>query len=464
MRRLIPLFCVFSVMATTLGGCRNAIEKPPIPVPEVVVESVLVRDVQPYIEAVGKAEAYEWVEIAARVSGFLREVRYEPGDIVQAGAPLFLIEQDQYKAEVKSAQAAIATAKAHHKLALANLERTKLLIPQGAMTEQDLETDQAKVEEADASVKRAEADLAKAELNLSYTDVRSPITGKVDRNLVDVGNLVSPMGMGADSSHSLLTTVAGMDPIYVYFDISDYQFNHIRKFALENKKPAAEILIQRLEKVKEKRKEIDEAYKKTIGLDAPVQEKPAPAGSDEIEKTENLEIEFEVSTIKGAEGDTTDFPYKGIIDMAGNRIDESTGTIMVRGEVPNSDYMIFPGQICRVRIPVWPVNDAVLVKEEAICTDLNQRYVFVVDESGKAHRRVVQLGMRQTDGTRVVERGLKKGERYVVSGVQKTRDGGDVKIIPAETESPNTLKKDETKPEAEPAKTPETETKPAPVE
>jgi membrane fusion protein (multidrug efflux system) len=108
-------------------------------------------------------------------------------------------------------------------------------------------------------------------------------------------------------------------------------------------------------------------------------------------------------------------------------IDRSTGTITIRGEVPNPDYTIFPGQICRVRIPLWKTSDAVLVKTEAVRPDLNHDYVFVVDEKNIAHRRIVKLGNAQSDGTCVVEEGLQKGDRYVVRGVQKVRDGNKVK-------------------------------------
>lgn len=390
-------------------------------IPEVVVETVLVRDVQPYIEAIGTTKAFQFVEIPARVSGYLREIRYKPGDIVLAGAPLFLIQPEQYQAEVKAAEGVLASAQAQLKLMDANLARTKQLVERGASTQEDLDTASAHRDAATAAVIQAEANLETAQLNWAYTDVRSPIMGKVDRNFIDVGNMVGPGG-----SSSVLTTVAGMNPIYVYFDISDSQFNDIRTFAKEQD-PDVEELIRRLRAAEET------SLLQPNNALTPLQAKENEDKTTEREKyvlTDGLEDNamFEVSLIKGSEPGTGEYPFKGIIDMSSNRIDPSTGTVTIRGKIPNTDYAIFPGQICRIRIPIWSTADAVLVRQEAVGTDLNQRYVYVVDEKNIAHRRVVELGINQSEGTRVVTKGLEKGERYIVNGIQKVRDGSEVKI------------------------------------
>ena len=378
------------LLLSIMCGCHQKRVKPPLAIPEVVVETVLIQDVQPYIEESGTTQAFQFVEIPARVSGFLREIRYTPGEVVPADAPLFLIQPEQYQAEVKAAEGVLASAQAQLKLAETNLARTVQLVERATSTQEDLDTATAQHDEAMAAVIQSEAGLETAKLNLSYTDVRSPIAGKVDRNFIDIGNMVSPIGKS-----SVLTTVAGMDPIYVYFDISDAQFNEIRNYAREMEKnednatePAARTLLD---------------------------------GVDE-------QIEFEISLIIGAEPGTGEYPFKGVIDMAGNRIDPSTGTITVRGVIPNADYAIFPGQICRVRVPTWKITDALLVRQEAIGASLNQRYVYIVDEKNIAHRRVVELGMNQPEGTRVVTKGLEKGGRYIVSGIQKVRDGSEVKV------------------------------------
>ena len=399
-------FSLLTLLLFTTSACKAPTARPPLPVPEVVVESVLVQDVQPYVEETGITDAYELVEIHARVSGFLQEIRYSAGDIVAAGEPLFLIQPEQYQAEVKSAEGSLASAQAQLALREANLARTQRTFEQGASTKEELDTATAQRDDAAATIIQAEAALDIAKLNLSYTDVRSPIMGKVNPNIVSAGDMVGPLGRQV-----ILTTVAGMDPIYVLFDISDAQFNSIRAYAREHRDPMMEEgILQQIQSAREHESAAE----------------PQEAAS--ISRLEEFQIPFEMSLIVGSAPGAGEYPYKGIIETAYNTIDSSTGTITVRGKVPNADYAIFPGQICRVRIPIWKTSDAVLVKQEAVGTDMNQRYVYVVDEGNVAHRRVVELGSLQSDGTRVVTKGLEKGERYIVNGIQRVRDGSQVKV------------------------------------
>ena len=402
----IVCFPLLLILLFPSFGCQRRVERPPIPVPDVVVESVLVQNVQPYIEETGITDASDFVEILARVSGFLQEIRYASGDIVAAGAPLFLIQPEQYQAEVKAAEGRLAAAQADLVHMEANLSRTQRTFDQGASTQEDLDTATAHRDAAAAAIMQAEASLDIAQLNLSYTDVRSPIMGKVDPSTVGIGDMVGPLGRA-----TLLTTVAGMDPIFVNFDISDAQFNTIRAFAREHHKPVIEEgILQQLQEVRESGAEVTE------------QEEGA------LSRLEEFQIPFEISLMVGAAPDAGEFLYKGIIETAYNRIDSSTGTIGVRGKISNADYAIFPGQICRVRIPIWEIENAVLVRQEAVGTDMNQRYVYVIDDQNTAHRRVIELGALQPDGTRIVTKGLEPGERYVVSGIQKVRDGLQVKV------------------------------------
>ncbi len=472
-RLLCALTLIFSCLLLS-QGCQKTAAKPPIPVPEVVIEPVIVRDVTPYLTQDARAEAAEFVQIPARVSGFLREIRYTPGEFVQKGKPLFLIEPDQYEAEVKAAEAKLASANIKLRLAEDDLGRTETLVPTGAKTIEDLQTDTATRDEAAAAVMSAEAALDTAKLNLSYTDVCSPIAGKTDRNFVDVGNLVSPTTAtdvtALTGEPGILTTVANMDPMFIYFEISDYDFNGIRDFVRKNKPEFFQEQQKKLEALKEgtattgssaKPVSDNEVSTQTVSAqEMPTQEasaKPAsePAGDDATAAgeanalTENVaeeavkaeeaeksaipvEIPFEVGIIQGATPNAGDYPHKGILDLTSNTIDSSTGTITLRGVVPNADYSIFRGQVCRVRIPLWPIKDAVLVKQEAICADMNQQFVYVVGQDNKAERRTVELGEAQSDGTRLVLKGLVAGERIIVQGVQKVHDGSEVKAVAAE--------------------------------
>ncbi len=414
------------------GGCDKKTAAPQQQIPNVVVDTAIERDVQQYIIATGYAAAYEYVDIPARVGGFLREIKYDPGDLVHAGQPLFLIEPDQYKASEQSAEATLASAKAELELAEANLARTKQLQTQGASTIEDLQTDQAKRNVAAAKVLEAEASLATAQLNLSYTDVRSPIFGKVDRNLVDVGNMV-----GANGSNTTLTSVAGMDPIYIYFEISDTQFNHIREISEKNQTEESKIILARLKQIKEARAKRGEkpTSPEAPAADAkpPIQE-PLVNGAGEVASLKPLT--FHVGLIKGAAPNKSEYPYQGVLDMSSNKIDKATGTIEIRGEIPNEKYDIYPGQICRIQIPTFVQKGAVLVKEEAVATDLNSKYVFVLDDKNVTQRRNVVLGELQSDNMRVIDSGIAKGERYVSVGISKARDGGEVKPTPPTEKKP----------------------------
>lgn len=464
MSRFLFPFWVLAGVSLLAVGCRQEVKTPPIPVPEVVLAEVEIRDVQEYLETDGFADAFEFVEIPARVTGFLQQRRYTPGEIVQAGAPLFLVEQALYLAEVQSAEAERDSAKAQLLLDDANLARTRQLVVDKALTEQDLETDQAKRDESAAAVKRAEANLATAKLNLSYTDVRSPITGKVKENLIDIGNLVGPQ-----TENEILTTVAGMDPIYIYFDISDYTFNRIRDFAVKNNDPEVERLSKQIHALKRKNRapgsvsegvdnatEIDSEFMSSAlpnvpsANDKPVADKPAedkfaedkpandqPANADapvihlsglrgEVKK-ENILVE--VALLKGAEPHKREYPFKGLVDTTDNVLNRETGTIKVRGVVPNPEYLIFPNQVCYVRIPAEITRDALLIEEQAILVDMNKHYVFVVDEQNRALRRGVTLGKLQSDGMRIIEKGVEKGERYILAGGQKVRNHGEVKPV-----------------------------------
>ncbi len=421
MSRIFLSFSFLFLCAGIIGGCHSRVPVPQRSIPEVVVEQVQIRDVPVYLETTGYSEAFEYVNIPARVSGFLREIRFIPGDIVPAGQHLFLIEPDQYINSEKAAEATLASAKAQLLLTETNLARTKRLVLEKTLPQEDLDSDQAKHDEAAAAVLKAEADLAQAKLDLSYTDVRSPIEGKVSRNLIDIGNMVGPSVQSG--STTILTSVAGMNPIYIYFDISDVQFERIHDASPAELSPEARQLQQQLAGIRAAKKK------------AETQVNPAPPSSQTAESvatksdSEAIKIPFQIALIKGTEPSKTVYSHTGLIDMADNKIDLSTGTIQIRGEIPNEKYEIYPGRICRVRIPLTTLAKSVVINEEAVMTDMNRKYIFVVDEQSVAHRRDVELGEVQPDSMQVVLKGLKAGEKYVALGTLKARNGKPVKAV-----------------------------------
>jgi RND family efflux transporter MFP subunit len=243
-----------------------------------------------------------------------------------------------------------------------DLDQTQKLAERGASTAkevQDRTTDKAL---AEAGVKSAEAAVAKSGLDLEYTKVRSPIDGRVGRNRIDVGNLV---GAG---EKTLLTTVVKMNPMYVYFNISE------------------RLLMERL----------------------------AEIGAED-RRSPRTEFFVRLAHEEG-------FPHEGVLDYIDNTVDEATGTLQVRGTVPNDDGLLFPGAFVRVRLSAGIRENAVLVSERALGTDLGGKYVLIVGEKDIVAQRPVTIGAL-IDGMRVIEEGLDGDERYIIDGLQRARPG-----------------------------------------
>ncbi len=351
-----------------LSGCdRNVIVAAPPPPPEVTVATPVRMDAPLWVEFTGTTAALQTAEIRARVEGYLLEKKFEDSDNVAAGQILFLIDPSLYQAGVDRTVADLAQRQAQLVQAEWDLQQVQQLAARGASTAkevQDRTTDRAL---ADASVRSAEAAVQKAQLDLDYCDVQSPIAGRVSRNLVDVGNLV-----GA-SERTLLTTVVQMDKLHVYFNIS-------------------ERLLMRM--LMQRRSEDDKAERQN----------PSPPFWVRLAHEQG-------------------YPHEGVLDYIDNTVDEATGTLEVRGEIPNDDRLLFPGAFVRVRVSDGVRENAVLVSERALGTDLGGKYVLVVvGEANLVEQRPVTIGAL-IDGMRVVEEGLTGDERYIVNGLQRARPG-----------------------------------------
>ncbi|MCL2304200.1 MAG: efflux RND transporter periplasmic adaptor subunit [Planctomycetaceae bacterium] len=381
---------VFAVVACTFPllilGCSSAQQARPEPPPaEVIVDQSITQDVQLYIRTQGETRASQFVTIPARVAGFLQEIKFQPGDLVQEGQPLFQIEPDDYQAALEALEAELKINQAKEMLARANFERAETLIKDRTITPQEFQTYAASLQEALGNIDRTKAAITRAKLNLGYTRISSPLTGKTGPNMVDLGNLVGP--------GSTLITVAKMDPIHVYFDISDAQFNAIQRNA----------------------KKVGKADSQSV----------SPEG-------QGFSGTFSIAFITGPDVSADDgFHHEGTLQLTDNTLDVSTGTIIMRGEVPNPDYRIFPEQICRVRIPTELIPNAVLVREEALNSDLNTKFLLVVKKVGEdyiVHRRNIKIGEQVNGRMRVILAGLKPGETYIYRGLQKAKIDG--KVIP----------------------------------
>ncbi|MHC5137502.1 MAG: efflux RND transporter periplasmic adaptor subunit [Planctomycetota bacterium] len=358
----LPVLLI-STLLCAFSGCKKKAPPPP-PAPEVSVSKPLQKNVRRYYDMTGNTESVEAVDILARVEGFLEKVHFEDGQDVKKGDVLFTIEQDVFKANVEQAEAMLQSTIAERHRAQADLKRVEQAVISGAVSEQEVDLKRADRDIAVASVANAEAALKQAELQLSYTTVTSPVTGRVSRRFVDAGNLVSP------TQNTLLTRVVAFDPMYVYFNISERLLSQI---------------LRRSGKTDEERRQ--SGAKMMIGL-----------------------------------SDESDFSHEGTIDFIDNRVDATTGTVQLRGEVPNKNRLLYPGMFVRIRIPSRQETPSLLVHEKAIGTDLGGKYVWIIDEKNVVDRRYVTPG-QMYDDMRVITEGLEATDRYIYKGIQRARPG-----------------------------------------
>jgi len=376
-----------ATLAALAVACGKQAETGPPPPPDVGVAQPIKRDVTLYSEHLGTTEAFESVEVKARVSGELERITFEPSTIVEEGAQLFVIEPRLYKAERDAADAALKSAQADLARTESDLQRVEQAVKTNAVSQSDVDLARANRDMARASVLSAEAALDSAELQYSYTQVRAPITGQVGRNRVDRGNIVS------GSQGTLLTTVNRMQPMFVYFDAPE------------------EIVLRALANMD-----------LTTVVDINAEDEASRRGVTNAE----------VATLID-EG----FPYSGPIDYVSNTVDSATGTIQVRAVLPNERMSLFPGLFVRVRIPMGLLEDAVLIREEALGTDLGGRYVFVVGEGNVVEQKYVELGPVEPDGMVPILEGLDGSETYIVEGLLRARPG--MPVTPdAVTDEPDT--------------------------
>jgi RND family efflux transporter MFP subunit len=332
--------------------------------PEVTIATPTQRDVTVYQEFVGTTQARESVEIRARVQGYLDRIAFKPSTFIRKGDLLFVIEPEPYQALRDRAEAGIKAAEAGLRRAESDLERLEQAVETNAVSQQEVTRARAERDQASAALLETQAALTTAEIQLDYTMVRSPIDGLVSRNLVDLGNLV-----GAGEA-TLLTTVRRIDPIFAYFEVSE------------------RFIAQQLE--------VRGGHQD-------------PGVGDEVPATLVLM--------------ETGLEIEGKVDAVDNTVDPATGTIQLRAIFPNSDAKVFPGFFIRVRLPGEFLENALLVEETALGTDLGGRYVMVVGDGNVVERRYIEPGPLQKDGGRVVLDGLEPGERYITIGLQRARPG-----------------------------------------
>ena len=319
---------------------RNEYAEPPPP--KVTVAKPLQQEIIDYLEFTGTTHAFEEVEMRARVAGFLQSMEFTPGTQVEKGDLLFVIDPSEYQAELDAAEAELGSAEATLKRAQTEFARAQKLFKQKAGAQTDVVKWRGERDVAKAAVARAKAKVEKAGLDLSYTKVTAPITGRVSRNLVDLGNLVG------EGEPTLLTKVTRIDPMYAYFNL--------------NERDLLKVMAMYRQETKEK------------GLD------PAKDSAARADLTVSLELANE-------EG----YPHQGVVDFAESGVDPATGTLQLRGVFPNPGPapVLLPGLFTRLRMPIDKRENALLVTERAIGADQGGRYLLTVNSENVVDRKSV---------------------------------------------------------------------------
>ena len=364
-----------------LVGCTSPTPPPP-PEPAVVTVAMPVeKQVADYVDYTGRTDAIPSVDIRARVSGYLAEIKFAVGQPVKEGAVLFVIDQRPYRAALEQATAQVKLADANLKFAATEVKRNEPLVKNGATTQSEMDKLVAAKDVSIATVEAAKAAEDNAKLNLDFCTIRSPIAGRVSRNYLDVGNLVT-----ADST--LLTTVVSEDPMYLYFDIDERTVLRIKEMiragTFRSAREYTDVTVQ-------------------VGLD-----------------------------------NEAGFPHTARVDFVDNKLNSGTGTIRIRAVMPNpesegkgtgKERVFSAGLFVRIRVPLGEPHKALLITERAIFSDQDKKYVFVVNAKDEVEPRLVKLGLLQ-DGMREITDGLQPAERVIVNGLQRVRPG--VKVNPKE--------------------------------
>lgn len=333
------------------------------PAAAVSVAKVVEKEITEWDEFSGRLEAIESVVIRPRVSGTIDAVHFQDGALVKKGDLLFTIDARPYEAEVSRADAAVAAAQARVSYTKSQLDRARRLLDERAIAQREYDERENAEREAQANLRAVTAALESTRLNLEYTKIRAPISGRVSRAEITVGNLIA-----AGANAPALTSIVSVSPIYASFAADEQTFLKYANQQGNESKGAQRIAIQ-------------------MGL-----------------------------------SNEDAYPHKGNVKSIDNRLDATTGTIRLRAVFDNQDGALTPGLFAKLRMGGATQHQALLVNERAVGTDQNKKFVMVVGSDNKTSYREVRIGAA-ADGLRVVESGLKAGETIIVNGLQRVRPG-----------------------------------------
>lgn len=368
-RTIVAVICMVGVLGIYwwLSRPREAVPQ----LPTVVVESVTKDDMEIFGEYVGRIRAQQFVEIRARVEGYLENMLFAEGTYINKNQVLFVINQDLYRAKADKARAQLKKDEAQVLKADRDFKRIRPLSEQNAVSQLDLDNAEAAYESALATMAMSEADLAQAELELGYTVVRSPLSGHISERNVDLGTLVGPGGK------SLLATIVKSDTVLVDFSMTALDY------------------------LKSKERNINLGQRDSTRSWQP-----------------NITITL---------ADNTVYPFKGYVDFAEPQVDPQTGTFSVRAEMPNPKQVLLPGQFTKVKLLLDVREGALVVPMKAVTIEKGGAYIYALRKNGTVEKRFVELGP-EVENKVVVERGLAEGETIVVEGIHKLTPGIKVRL------------------------------------
>src|SRR5947209_6537003 len=359
--RLRPLLAVCFAVALLVGCDEPKQAAAPPPKPAVGVRAAAMKGVNQSFEFVGRIKAVNKVEVRARVEGFLEKVAFREGQDVKAGDLLYQIEKVQFQAQVDQAKANLASAEAEATNAQAQYNRQFELARHQFSPQSTVDQNKAALDTSRAKILQMRAALTQAEVNLDYTDIRSPISGRIGRTAYTLGNLVNV-------SSGVLATIVSQDPIYVLFPVS----------------------VRDLEIIREARRNEEGGLAK-------------------------IEIRIRLSNGK-------DYPQRGVWNLTDPQVDQQTDTLIMRATIPNPERQLIDGQFVSAMIRERREEPRLVVPQAALQVDQSGNYVLVVDDQHKVEQRRIQTGPNQ-DTDVVVTSGLREGEKVIVDGIQKVRPG-----------------------------------------
>ncbi len=338
---------------------------PPAPV---TVARPVVREVVDNDEFIGRFQAVDEVSIRSRVGGYLQEIHFSDGALVKQGDLLFVIDQRPFQTALDQAKASLEVANSSLTFAQAQFTRADSLSQSGSQSVSTLDDRRRDLMSAQANVRGSQAAVERAQLDLVYSKITAPLSGRIDRHLISTGNLV-------EADQTVLTTIVALDPIDFYFDVDDRRMLNYAATARTR-------------------------------------------GSDLQEGGGGVDVSVRI-------GDTAGSTFKGKLNFAENRVDSESGTMRVRARFANPDFVLQPGLFGRVEIAGSNSYTAILVPDEAIGSDQNERVVYVVDKDGNVSTKSVRLGPRLY-GYRVIRAGMTGDETIIVNGIVRARPGGKV--------------------------------------